>query len=217
MLEWFLVMEITFLGHASFRLRLPRGITLVTDPFGKLNKNLMRLVKADILTISHEDPNHFSMERIEGKPFVVKDPGEYEIAGVRVTAFCGFHDKEKGKKLGRNNIFLIEMEEIKIGHLGDLGEVPSDKILEELSNVNVLLLPASGEGVISPSEAAKLVSDLEPEIVIPTGHPGLDMDPANFQSFLKNLEVENPVREKKLVLKKDQLPEETKIILLERF
>lgn len=215
-------MELVYLGHSSFRLRLLRGITVVTDPYKKLNGGLMRSVKAEVVTISHQHSDHNSLARVEGEPFVISAPGEYEIAGVRITGLPSFHDKEKGKKQGRNVIYLIQMEQIKICHLGDLGHLLSDKLLEEVNDIDVLLIPIGGTDTINSQEAVKLCKALQPKIVIPMHYKakGLGKNFAKLEtpeSFLKDLGAKMRTGEKKLVLKKGSLPEETEVVLMERF
>lgn len=215
-------MELVYLGHSAFRLRMARGITLVTDPFEKLGNVLMRQVNAEVVTVSHDHKDHNMLGRIKGEPFVISAPGEYEISGVRITGFPSFHDKEKGKKRGKNNIFLIQMDEIKICHLGDLGHLLSEKLLEEINDIDVLLIPIGGLYTLNPQEAAKLTKDIQPKIVIPM-HYGVKAlgknlkDLAVPESFFKNLGVKERVEEQKLTLKKGALPEEMQVFLMKRF
>lgn len=215
-------MELVYLGNSAFRLRMTRGITLVTDPFEKLGNVLMRQVNAEVVTVSHDHKDHSVLGRVKGEPLVISAPGEYEISGVRITGLASFHDKEKGKKRGKNNIFLIQMDEVKICHLGDLGHLPSGKLLEEINDIDVLLVPSGGVYTLNSQEAAKLAKEIQPKIVIPMHYQMKGMgehfkDLETTESFLKNLGVEGETSKQKLVLKKGALSEEMQVFLMERF
>lgn len=216
------MMELVYLGHSAFRMRLPRGITLVTDPFEKLDSFLMRPVKAEVVTVSHQHHDHNSLARVKGNPLVISAPGEYEISGVRITGFPTFHDKEEGKKRGKNNVFLIKMDQIKICHLGDLGHVLSESVLEELNDIDVLLVPVGGVYTINFQEAVKLTKNIQPKIVIPMHYRVKGMEKVlkeleESEAFLKGLGAKERTGEKKLILKKGNLPEEMEVVLMERF
>lgn len=214
-------MELVYLGHSAFRLRQARGITLVTDPYDKLGKIRMRPVKAEVVTFSHKHHDHSNLARVKGEPFVIAAPGEYEIAGVRVTGLPSFHDNKKGNKRGKNNIFLIKIDELKIAHLGDLGDQPSERIIEEINDVDVLLVPVGGVYTIDSSEAIKLTKEIQPKMVIPMHYKveGLGKGFKELEgpeAFLKGLGVKQH-SEEKLMLKKGSLPEEMEAVLLKRF
>mgnify|MGYP001124073083 FL=1 len=60
-------MEITWLGHACFRLKGKEG-TVVTDPFGKDIGLTLPRMQADIVTVSHEHGGHNHTTGIGGSP-----------------------------------------------------------------------------------------------------------------------------------------------------
>jgi len=214
-------MEITYLGQSSFKIK-GKDATLVTDPFKPDFVGLkFPKVEADIVTVSHNHLDHNFTAGVEGAPFVVDRPGEYEIKGVSIFGYPTFHDAKLGAERGENTIFLIEMDGISICHLGDLGCKLPDKILEEINVADILLVPVGGEVSLNPTEANEVIKQTEPLIVIPMHFKleGMKEDFAKFATvdqFLKEVGVESPERLDKLSVTKDKLPEETKIILLER-
>ncbi len=115
-------MEISLLGHDCFRLR-SRDAVLVTDPFGPPVGTLPAGLQADIVTVSHDHAGHNFVQGVEGSPRAVLGPGEYEIKGVLINGVATFHDNVSGKQRGRNTIYVIEMEDVTLCHLGDLGHV----------------------------------------------------------------------------------------------
>ncbi len=112
-------MDVTWLGHGCFRLR-GRSAAVVTDPFPpSIGLKLPRL-DADLVTISHEHENH-SYTQVMRDAYEIRGSGEYEVAGVSVIGVPTFHDAQKGAKHGRNTVYLIEIDDVRVCHLGDLG------------------------------------------------------------------------------------------------
>ena len=158
-------MEITWLGHACFRLKGKEG-TVVTDPFSKdIGLSLPRM-QADIVTVSHEHLGHNHTTGIGGGAHIVTGPGEYEIKNIFVTGIAAFHDGEQGKSHGKVTIYLVEMEDMVVCHLGDLGHVPAQEQIEAIGHVDILLAPVGGGNSLSAAQAAEVVGLLEPRAVI---------------------------------------------------
>lgn len=215
-------MEISYLGHSSFRIKT-KTATVVTDPFApEMTGFRFPKVEADVVTISHNHKDHNNALLVEGSPFEISLPGEYETKGISVFGYSSFHDNKSGAERGKNTIFLIEAEGLRICHLGDLGGIPSEEILEEISGADVLMIPVGGGGaVLDAKQAAEVIKQAEPLYVLPM-HFKTDEHNENFaefspvQSFLKEMGVDQPEKLDKLSLSKDKLPEEVKIVLLER-
>jgi L-ascorbate metabolism protein UlaG (beta-lactamase superfamily) len=117
-------MEIVWLGHSCFRIR-GREATIVTDPCPPASGYTIGKPTADIVTISHRHDDHSFVKAVAGSPTVLDGPGEYEVSGAFVTGIATHHDDQKGQERGSNLVFIIEMEEIKVCHLGDLGHTPT--------------------------------------------------------------------------------------------
>ena len=109
-------MHISWHGQSCFKIQ-GREVILVTDPPNKKVGVNFPKIKADIVTVSHNHLSHNNADQIKDEPEVIDTPGEYNIKGVNIYGIASFHDKENGAKLGPNNIFVIEMDKIKICHL----------------------------------------------------------------------------------------------------
>ena len=147
-------MEITWYGLSCFRIR-EGGITVLCDPYDKtIGLNLPK-VRADIVTVSHERPGHSAVDRVQGEPKIIAGPGEYEVKNVFVTGLATYHRKQTGKPLERNVAYFFEFGDLTIGHLGDIGEVPSQSEIEELNvgDIDVLLVPVGGGDTLDPARA----------------------------------------------------------------
>jgi L-ascorbate metabolism protein UlaG (beta-lactamase superfamily) len=159
-------MEITWLGHACFRLKGKEG-AVVTDPFDKTIGLTLPRLQADIVTVSHSHPGHSRASGVGGNPRLIDGPGEYEIKNIFVTGVRAYHDSKEGKDHGKVTIYLIEMEDLVICHLGDLGHVLTQSMIETIGRVDVLLAPVGGGNSLNAAQAAEVVSLLEPRVVIP--------------------------------------------------
>jgi L-ascorbate metabolism protein UlaG (beta-lactamase superfamily) len=208
-------MEITWYGHACFRLK-SRGATVVTDPYDKTLGLPLPHPKADIVTVSHNTPHHNYVAGVKGDFMVINSPGEYEIKGVFVT---GIHmtSPKNAKSPTQNKVFVIYMEDINLCHLGDLAYVPTQKQVEDMGNIDVLLIPVGGQNALNAAQAAEVISLIEPYIVIPMHYklPGLTikLDPAS--KFLKEMGITKADTVDTLKLTRTNFTEETQVVLLE--
>jgi L-ascorbate metabolism protein UlaG (beta-lactamase superfamily) len=214
-------MDITYLGHSSFRVR-GKTATVVTDPYSAdVGLKFPRHMEADIVTVSHDHGDHNAVSQIEGTPFVVKGPGEYEIKGIGVVGFSVFHDEQKGALRGKNTIYRIEVDGVSIVHLGDLGHMLTSEEVEALDGVNILMLPVGGLHTIDAAKASHLINEIEPSIVIPMhyGRPELNQKIfgtlAPLSVFLKEIGKEGVAPVPKLVISKDKLPTEMQVVVFE--
>jgi len=209
-------MEITWLGHSCFKIKGSQA-TVITDPYSpELGYRLGRF-NARIVTVSHEHPGHCYVQGIGGQPRVVKGPGEYEISGVLIIGIATFHDGEGGKKRGKNTVYLMEIDEVSVCHLGDLGHVLNPEQVEEIDNVDVLLLPVGGVSTINASKAAEVVRQLEPKAVIPMHYktPALKRELEPVEQFLKEIGAKQVEPLPKLSITKSNLPPSTQVFLLD--
>ncbi len=214
-------MEITYLGHSSFRIR-GKNATVVTDPYdvSMVGMKFPKHVAADIVTVSHDHGDHNAAGEIEGSPFVIRGPGEYEVKGVGVVGLPAFHDEEKGAKRGRNTLYRIEIDGVAVVHLGDLGHTLSTKEIDELDGVSVLLVPVGGVYTIDPAQAVAVVNEIEPAVVIPMHYQRPELDQKAFgglapvSAFLKEI-GKDVTPQAKLTLTKEKLPAEMQVVVLE--
>lgn len=211
-------MYITWFGQSCFKIQ-GKEVTLVTDPYDpQIGFKLPRMT-ADIVTVSHDHYDHNNVAAISGNPFIINTPGEYEIKKVFIYGIPSWHDDKEGNQRGSNTIYLIEFEELKIAHLGDLGDYLSDNQLEKLEGVDILIVPVGGTYTLNAKQAAEVISQVEPRIVIPMHYkiPGLKVNIDNLNSFSKEMGVKEKEPEEKFrVTKKDLPQEETKIIILKK-
>jgi len=205
-------MMISYLGQSCFKLQDklgPEGVTLVTDPFNKELGLKVPNFEADIVTVSHQHPDHNNVGALRGTPFVIDTAGEYDIKNVMIQGLEAFHDSKGGAERGKNIIYRIEMDDLTLVHLGDLGHILTDAQLDQLDKVDILFIPVGGKYTIDAKIAVEVIGQLEPRIVIPMHYklPGSKAELDPVEKFVKELGV-TPKKEEKLKIAKKDLPVE---------
>jgi L-ascorbate metabolism protein UlaG (beta-lactamase superfamily) len=206
--------DINWLGLACFRVRGSQAI-VITDPFPPDSGYTLGKQTADIVTVSHPHPSHSYVQGVSGAR-LVKGPGEYEISGVLMLGLNAYHDAVKGKSLGKNNVFLFEIDGVTILHLGDIGHVISDEHIEDFGKVDILMLPVGGVTTITAAMAAETIRKIEPKIVIPMHYktPGTKRELEPVETFLKEM-GQGPIEPKpKLNINKNNLPLTMQVVIL---
>jgi L-ascorbate metabolism protein UlaG (beta-lactamase superfamily) len=208
-------LDVTWLGHGCFRLR-GRSAAVVTDPFPPAIGLKLPRLDADLVTISHEHENH-NYTQVMRDAYEIRGPGEYEVAGVSVIGVPTFHDAQKGAKHGRNTVYLIEIDDVRVCHLGDLGHALDDAEAEAISAPDVLLVPVGGHTSINAAQAAEIVRQLEPRFVVPMHYaiPGLKLELDPLDRFLKEMAVAASEPQPKLSVSASSGEYETKVVVLE--
>lgn len=213
-------MEIIYLGHSCFKLK-GKQASIVTDPFDPEMVGIkFPKVEARIVTISHSHPDHNYKQGILGNPVYIEGPGEYEIADVFIHGVMTYHDGKNGEERGKNTIYNINLDNIHIAHLGDLGHLLTDSQLDELGDVDILLVPIGGVYTINVEKASEQVAKIEPKLVIPMHYYSDKLNPETFSGLGKLDEFFKEMgREKTIVPKlsvtKDKLPQELQVVALE--
>lgn len=209
-------MELVWLGHSCFRFK-GREATLITDPFDESIGYSLSKVTADMVTVSHPHPGHSRVQVVGGNPKVIEGPGEYEIANIFITGIRTYHDEEQGKLLGKNTVYLIEMDGLVTCHLGDLGHIPTPSQVEVMGDVDILLVPIGGATTINAAKAAEVISLVEPKVVIPMHYRVGKLSPKldTLDKFCREMGLTDYKPLNKLNLHRNNLPEEAQIVILE--
>lgn len=166
-----IVMEISYLGHSCFKIKTKSGV-VVMDPYGPNTGLKFPSVGADIVTVSHSHEDHNNFEAVMGtsrrsSPFVINESGEYEVEGITIFGYQTKHDEKNGVERGENVIFVVQTEDLRVLHLGDLGHELSEKLVDELNGIDILMVPVGGVYTIDPETAVKVIEAIEPTYVLP--------------------------------------------------
>lgn len=239
-------MKIEFLGHASFLLTTSAGTRIVTDPFDPgAYPDALKYRQfdgdANIVTVSHEHSDHGAAGIVGGSPIIIKGDGKFKVAEADVSGFrtCAgttgdhgqnpetayveflgiatYHDDDRGAKRGRNTVFVISADGLRIAHMGDLGHVLTADQAAEIGAVDVVMVPVGGYYTIDAAQAWKVVEQLSARIVIP-------MHYANEKCLFPIAGVEDFIAGRPNVMREgvttfevgpSNLPEEQSVVVLE--
>jgi len=211
-------MEIIWYGHSCFKISERGFATVVTDPYDHnvVGYEALKL-KADVVTVSHEAPGHSFLSGVKGKSFLITGPGEYEIGGVFITGVQTNGHAKRTSDEPPNTLYVFDFNGVTVAHLGDLRRVPTQTEVEALGAVHVALVPVGGGGGLSAAKAAEMVSLIEPGIVIPMhyGTPATPLNLASLSKFLKEMGVGETAPEPMLKISRSNIPEETRVIVLD--
>ena len=211
-------MDITWYGHSCFRITERGQTTIVTDPYYPSIGLPQLALKADLVTVSHDQPGHNAVELVKGYDYVIGGAGEYEIGELFVTGIpMHFHDEETGEII-YNVAYLYEYANaMTVLHLGDLHHVPDQSTIEQLGEVNVLLIPVGGGRGLRAAQAADVIALVEPHYVVPMHYAidGLNFELDGVDRFLKTMGVSQPHEMDVLKVSSLTLPEQTQVIILQ--
>ncbi len=170
-------MKIIWHGHSCFEISGKEG-TIVFDPYqsGSVpGLNPLKL-KANLVLCSHEHDDHNARNCVEVAP---KD--------FKVTCIETYHDHHQGSHRGKNTIHIVDFEDMKVVHMGDIGYVMDD--VSKLKNCDILMIPIGGYYTIDTKEALEYIERIKPRIVIPMHYRshefGYDVLSTN-EEFIKN-------------------------------
>lgn len=208
--------EIRWFGHNCFRIKA-REATVLMDPVGKKTGYTPSKQTADIVTVSHEHPGHNNLQMVKPEFALINGPGEYELHAVFVTGTRTYHDKVKGAERGYNTVYEIDLDGLRIAHLGDLGHTLNDDAVESFENIDILFAPAGGGPLLSAADIAEVVGNISPKMVIPMQYRTSkgDQDRETVDAFCKQLSMEMPEPVEKLNVKASDLSDQMQLVLLQ--
>lgn len=160
-------MRIKWLGHSCFKISSEKGIRIVTDPFDSNVGYNLPAVETDIVTISHNHYDHNFIDCLNGDFEVVSKVGNFYIKDISITGVHTYHDEVEGDKRGSNIVYIFDIDGMKVCHMGDIGHVLTEKQIEMIGHVDILMIPVGGVYTVDYNDAKTIVEQLNPSIVIP--------------------------------------------------
>lgn len=216
-------MHIIWHGQSCFEIIVSQQkgeqVKIVIDPYSEEIGLKLPKLEPEILLVTHDHNDHNNVKGVFGSPFLIENPGEYERKDIFIQGIPSYHDEKEGKERGKNTIYTIEAEEMRLCHLGDFGEKElNPEQLETIGDIDILMVPVGGQFTVDAKGAAKVISQIEPRIIIPMHYhlPKLKIKIDDLDKFLKEMGRKSATPEPKLLIKKkDLLVEETKIVVLQ--
>jgi L-ascorbate metabolism protein UlaG (beta-lactamase superfamily) len=163
--------SVTFLGHSSFLIESPAGVRIVTD----YNDMIRAPVTPDIVTMNNAHPTHYS-ESIEPEvKYVLRgwDPAggvashHLDYRDVRVRNVPTNVREFGGTRYNGNSIFVFEIGDMCIAHLGHLHHTLTKAHLAELGPIDVVMVPVDGTYTLNQEEMIEVLRQIGPKLAIP--------------------------------------------------
>jgi L-ascorbate metabolism protein UlaG (beta-lactamase superfamily) len=161
------ITTIQYYGHDLFVIKTSSGLRILTDPYNEWVKPKLPTVEADVVLISHDHDDHNNLSIVKNYKKIIKGFGEFKYEDLVFKGFKTFHDESGGAQRGLNTVFLFTADGITFAHMGDLGKIPDDTVLNELKDVDVIFIPVGGGATIDAGQAVKLITILKPKLAIP--------------------------------------------------
>ena len=199
----------TYLGQSMFVMSASTGLKALIDPVAPMMYKNEPVDGVDVVTVSHEHPDHNYVQLATGTPTIIRGLASGEIAkvdqtikGVHIRAVGTLHDSQQGGQRGKNAVFIFELPGLKVVHVGDLGHTLDAQQIAAIGPADVLLIPVSGGPTIDPKTAVEVMGQLSAKVVIPMhygrgtpagGGGGRGFSLGTVDEFLKALDASTKV------------------------
>jgi len=208
-------MEITWNGYNCFTVKT-KGGSLVVDPYASSTGLKLPTLKASVVVLSDESDKNNDADAVGGEPNVLTWPGEYEVAGIAITALelLSAGEGKKDASTKKSMLYSFDADGLKVCYISDFGVAITDELMESIGDVDILVVPVKG----NLEEIHKTIEEIEPRIVLPIGYktPGLKLEAGDLEAFLKKVGAGAPkTQEKFSVGARSELPsEKTEFVVL---
>ncbi len=215
-------MQISWYGKSCFKIQTKpqRGgktVTITTDIFDVKSGLRPPQGQMDIITLSKSSYLTKKIDRLSKKSFVIDSAGEYSLKGVNIEGVESWQDNKKKEGAGRNTIFLLDSEGIRVCHLGSLGQALTEKQIEAIGEVDILFVPVGNSETLNIKTIKAIIGQLEPGILIPMNYKvkGLKEKLDTCDAFCNEFGGDKNIKENKLNIKaKDVKDIENKLVVL---
>ncbi len=210
-------MKVKWLGHSSFLITADDGTRIITDPYGDYPGLRYEPIEeaADIVVVSHEHGDHVGA-KIKGNARLVKGAVCEKVKEIEFKGLVTYHDTSKGSERGASTVFCFTVDGLRICHLGDLGHELSGAEISEIGQVDVLAIPVGGLFTIDALTASGICNQIKPKVIIPMHYSNdkCDFPISGVEEFLKGKANVKRMDDSEMELSKDNLPQETEIVVL---
>lgn len=183
-------MEIKYLGSQTVLIKTKKESVIINPEKGGDK------IESRIVVFSDKK---FDYMGLDGEKVIVRGPGEYEVGGIEI----------KGWAVDEKMIYLLESEGVIVGFLGEMDEMLTDKMIERISGIDVLV--ASVGGKIGGKSLQDLAKKWGANYLVPVGYKA---DDATIKKFLDEVDEEGLESIDSLKIDRDNLPDGLEITLL---
>ena len=211
--------RITYVGHATFLIESPDLVRIATD----YNDYVRPPIVPDIATMNHAHSTHYTDIPDPAIKYVLRGwgPSETEPANwdvkykdVRVRNVpTNIRNWAGGTERYGNSIFIFEMANLCIAHLGHLHHTLTQQQLDEIGRPDVVMAPVDGNLTLDLDGMMEVLSALKAQIIIPMHF----FNPFTLARFLDRAAQSWPVEHAEIpsfVVSKATLPDKPKVLVL---
>ncbi len=211
--------RLTFVGHATFLIESPQLVRIATD----YNDYVRPPVLPDIVTMNHAHDTHYTDHPDPAIKYVLRgwgpspdQPAIYDLKyrDVRVRNVpTNIRNWSGGTERYGNSIFIFEMANMCIAHLGHLHHTLTQQQLNEIGRIDVVLAPVDGNYTLDLDGMIEVLTALKPSLIIPMHFFGQ----YTLDRFLARAREQWPVEFAEIpsvVLSKAMLPASPKVLVL---
>jgi L-ascorbate metabolism protein UlaG (beta-lactamase superfamily) len=165
--------RLTYVGHSTFLIESPRLVRIATD----YNDYVKPPVLPDIVTMNHAHSSHYTDRPDPAIKYVLRgwgpspeEPARHDITyeDVRVRNVpTNIRDWSGGTERHGNSVFIFEMAQMCIAHLGHLHHTLTQAQINEIGRVDVVLAPVDGSYTLDLEGMVEVLKSLKPQLVIP--------------------------------------------------
>lgn len=170
-------MQLEWYGQSAFRLR-DGAVTVFIDPwdaalFARHGRRWdyppITGVEPDLLLVTHEHGDHNHVEAVGGDPAVIRSTAGTHASPIGdVVGIASEHDPVAGTQRGHNTLYVFSLGDMRVAHLGDLGQSAlRQEQLDALGRVDLLLIPVGGGPTIGAEQARTIVDQVHARYVVP--------------------------------------------------
>ncbi len=210
--------RISYVGHATFLIESPQLVRIATD----YNDYVRPPMLPDIVTMNHAHSSHFSLSPDPGIKYVLhgwtddEKPARVDLQykDVRVRNVpTNIRTFEGGTERHGNSIFIFEVANLCIAHLGHLHHTLTQQQLNEIGRVDIVLVPVDGSYTLDLDGMVEVLHALKAPLMIPMHY----FSAYTLDRFLQRVRQEWDVEVAEipsLVASKTTLPAKPKVLVL---
>lgn len=164
--------RMTYAGHSTFLIESPRLVRIATD----YNDYVRSPVLPDIVTMNRAHSTHFTDHPDPAITHVLRGwapegaPARHDVQvkDVRVRNVpTNIRDWGGGTLRHGNSIFIFEVAQLCIAHLGHLHHTLTQQQLNEIGRVDVVFVPVDGSATLDLEGMMEVLQALKAPLMIP--------------------------------------------------
>jgi L-ascorbate metabolism protein UlaG (beta-lactamase superfamily) len=155
-------------------LKSGEGRGILVDPFQNPSNGYYWFLRGfpdtpvDIVAVTHDHFDHNHADAISGNPTILRGPGVFTLDDLKITGILDLHSGNSGRRGMKNTIFVIEINGVRVCHIGDNRHDMPESVREQIGDVDMLMVTVDDSShLLTPEEADQLITRLSPPVVIP--------------------------------------------------